>query len=495
MKGHGDMNDDPPAMQRILLTGATGYVGGRLLPALEKLGHPVRCLARRPEYLRPRCSGTTEIVAGDVFDADTLKQAMGGIHTAYYLIHALGGTRSFVEQDRRAAEVFAAVAAQAGVQKIIYLGGLGRGSDLSPHLASRQEVGAILRSGRVPVLEFRASIIIGSGSLSFEMVRALVHKLPVMITPRWVRTQAQPIAIEDIIAYLTAALDVDARQSAVYEIGGADVISYQGIMREYARMTGLKRLIIPVPLLSPWLSSLWLTFITPLYFKVGRHLIGGVCNDTTVGSPQALTDFPVRPMDIRTALSRARENEDMEYARTHWSDALASPGHEKHWGGISFGSRLIEPMQVVVPLPPDSIFRHIQSLGGTTGWHRYNFLWKLRGVVDQLIGGVGLRRGRRNPRCLMPGDVVDFWRVEAVEHNRMLRLAAEMKLPGRGWLQFELDPVPGGTLITQTALFDPAGLAGRAYWYGLYPLHRLVFRGLLRGIVQAAQQSETTANT
>jgi len=489
------MHDDPLAMQRILLTGASGYVGGRLLPALEKQGHFVRCLARKPEYLRPRCASTTEIIAGDVFDADTLKRAMHGIHTAYYLIHALGGTRSFVAQDRRAAEVFAAVAAQAGVKKIIYLGGLGRGDDLSPHLASRQEVGAILRSGSVPVLEFRASIIIGSGSLSFEMVRALVHKLPVMITPRWVRTLAQPIAIEDVIAYLTAALDVETPESAVYEIGGADVISYQGIMREYARMRGLTRLIIPVPLLSPWLSSLWLTFITPLYFKVGRHLIEGVCNDTTVGSPQALSDFSVCPMGIRRALSRALENEDMEFARTHWSDALASPGHERHWGGIRFGSRLIESMHVVVPLPPDTMFRYIQSIGGATGWHRYTFLWKLRGILDQLIGGVGLRRGRRNPHCLMQGDVVDFWRVEAIEHNRMLRLAAEMKLPGRGWLQFELDPVAGGTLITQTALFDPAGLAGLAYWYGLYPLHRIVFRGLLCGIVRAAQQAETGNTT
>jgi uncharacterized protein YbjT (DUF2867 family) len=489
------MRDSRTSVQRILLTGATGYVGGRLLPTLEQPGRLVRCLARRPDYLRPRCSDATEIVPGDVFDAGSLERAMRDVHTAYYLVHALGGTRPFAEQDRLAAQTFAAVAAQAGVQKIIYLGGLGRGSSLSPHLASRQEVGAILGGGRVPVIEFRASIIIGSGSLSFEMVRALVHKLPVMITPRWVRTLAQPIAIEDVITYLTAALETEVRQSVVYEIGGSDVISYEGIMREYARMVGLKRLIIPVPLLSPWLSSLWLTFITPLYYKVGRHLIEGVCNETIVGNQQARLDFPVRPMGIRKALSLALENEDREYSRTHWSDALASTSHAKHWGGIRFGSRLIEPLQTEVPVPPEHVFSHIQCLGGAAGWHRYNFLWKLRGIVDQLIGGVGLRRGRRNPRCLMPGDVVDFWRVEAVEQGRMLRLAAEMKLPGRGWLQFDLDPVPGGTRITQTAIFDPVGLSGLAYWYGIYPLHCLVFRGLLRGIVGSERRTVAEGST
>ena len=338
----------------------------------------------------------------------------------------------------------------------------------------------------MPTVEFRASIIIGSGSLSFEMVRTMVQKLPIMITPRWVRTLAQPISIDDVVAYLLSALDLPLNESRMYEIGGADKVSYEGIMREYAAIRKLRRLIIPAPLLTPHLSSLWLTVVTPLYYKIGRHLIEGVRNETTVQDKRARTDFTIRPMGIRQALERAIANEDREYAATHWSDALGAAVKEHHYGGIKFGTRIVFPMQAELPLPPSGAFSLIRCLGGTYGWHRYNFLWKLRGLFDQLLGGVGHRRGRPRPGCLNPGEVVDFWRVEAVEPGRMLRLAAEMKLPGRGWLQFDIEEIPTGSRITQTAIFDPLGVSGLLYWYGIYPLHILVFKALLRGITKAA---------
>jgi uncharacterized protein YbjT (DUF2867 family) len=467
----------------ILLTGATGYVGGRLLRALEQRGLPVRCLARRPEYLRARCGPTTDIVRGDVLDVASLREALQGIHTAYYLVHSLAGAGSFEDNDRIAARLFAAAARAAGVQRIIYLGGLGAGSGLSAHLASRQEVGEILRQSGVVTIEFRASIIIGSGSLSFEMVRALVQMLPVMITPQWVRILAQPIAIEDVIDYLIAARAIALQESTVFEIGGADKVSYEGIMREYARIRGLRRLIIPVPLLTPWLSSLWLTLITPLYFRVGSRLIEGVRNETTVQDMRAHEVFSVRPRGISEAISRALANEDEEFARTRWSDAVFDSSPEQRWGGVRFGSRFIATLQADVACSPAQAFHSIQCIGGAEGWYRYNFLWKLRGLLDQISGGVGLRRGRRDPRCLRPGDTVDFWRVEALEQDRLLRLAAEMKLPGRGWLQFEITPLASGARIRQTALFDPAGLGGLLYWYALYPVHILIFKGMFQGIV------------
>jgi uncharacterized protein YbjT (DUF2867 family) len=472
----------------ILLTGATGYVGGRLLGLLEQHGCTVRCMARKPEHLHHRCAPGTEIVRGDALDPVSLKAALQGIHTAYYLVHALGSKHDYAEQDRRGAENFAAAAAQSGVERIIYLGGLGSGKGLSTHLASRQEVGEVLRAGPVPAIEFRASIIIGSGSLSYEMVRTMVEKLPVMITPRWVRTLAQPISIEDVLSYLLYALNIPLDTSRVYEIGGADRISYEGIMSNYARIRGLRRLIIPVPLLTPHLSGLWLTLVTPLYYLIGRHLIEGVRNETTVQDPRALLDFSIRPMGIVKALERAIANEDREYAATHWSDALGARAREHHYGGMKYGRRIVFPMQADLPLRPDEAFSLVRCLGGKHGWHRYNFLWKLRGMLDQLLGGVGHRRGRPRPECLNPGAVVDFWRVEAIEPGRMLRLKAEMKLPGRGWLQFDIEEKGAGSRLTQTAIFDPLGLFGQLYWYGIYPLHILVFRALLRGITKAADK-------
>ncbi|MCJ7498968.1 NAD(P)H-binding protein [bacterium] len=294
----------------ILVTGATGYIGGRLLTALEKRGKKVRCLARKPEHLLANVAAGTQVVKGDLFDTESLKNALEGVHTAYYFVHSLGGGSDYEQRDRQAAANFSEAARTCGVSKIIYLGGLGSGNGLSTHLASRQEVGRILRESGVGAIEFRASIILGSGSLSFELIRALVGRLPVMITPRWVRTPAQPISIKDVIEYLVQALDVDARDCPVFEIGGADIVSYLGIMRQYAARRGVTRLFIPVPVLTPWLSSLWLALVTPLYARVGRQLIEGVRNETTVHDTSARDSFTIRPMGIVEAIDRAMNKED-----------------------------------------------------------------------------------------------------------------------------------------------------------------------------------------
>jgi uncharacterized protein YbjT (DUF2867 family) len=472
----------------ILLTGATGYVGGRLLKALEARGHRLRCLARRADFLRPRVGGSTEVVKGDLLAPTSLAPALAGVDSAYYLVHSMGSTGAFEEEDRRAAKSFADAAREAGVRRIIYLGGLGKGEKLSRHLASRQEVGRILRESSVPTIEFRASIIIGSGSVSFEMIRALVDRLPVMITPRWVRISAQPIAIDDVIAYLTAALYVEVDGSAVFEIGGADRVSYGDIMLEYARQRGLRRLMIPVPVLSPRLSSLWLGLVTPVYARVGRKLIDSITHETVVEDDLALRLFDIRPRGIRAAIERALRNEDREIAQTRWFDALSSRGPARTWGGVKFGSRLVDSRSAPVPCPPSEAFKPIRRIGGETGWYSADWLWRLRGFLDLLVGGAGMRRGRRDPERLAPGDTVDFWRVEAIEPDRLLRLSAEMKLPGRAWLQFEVEGDESGSTIRQTSIFDPIGLMGLLYWYLLYPLHSRVFAGLLRGIVRAAER-------
>jgi len=483
----------------VLLTGATGYVGGRLLPELEaRPDLRVRCLTRRPESLRGRVADETEVVTGDLLEPDSLPPVLRDVDAAYYLVHSMGEDEEFEEMDRRAAENFAAAARRAGVGRIVYLGGLGEGSDLSRHLRSRQEVGRILRESGVPTLEFRASIIIGSGSLSFEMIRALVERLPVMLLPRWVRKQSQPIAVEDVLAYLLAALDGEAPAFRVYQIGGTDRVSYEGIMREYARQRGLRRLMIPVPVLTPWLSGLWLGLVTPLYSRIGRKLATSLVHETVVTDTSAEERFGVRPRGIEEAIRRARNHEDREFAATRWSDALSAGGEPTSWGGERFGTRIVDSRASRVPVSPDRAFGPIRRIGGETGWYFGDLLWWLRGFLDDLAGGVGLRRGRRDPEHLQPGDTLDFWRVERIDPDRLLRLRAEMRLPGRAWLQFEVEPVDGGgesggpdgasaSVIRQTAIFDPRGLAGLLYWYGLYPSHALVFRGMLRGICRKAR--------
>ncbi len=476
----------PDQAARILLTGATGYIGGRLLKAMENAQYRVRCVARHPEFLAPKVAQGTEVVAGDVLDPSTLAAAMQGIHTAYYLVHAMGSAGDFEEEDRRAADNFGAAARAAGVQRIVYLGGLGESSgDLSLHLRSRQEVGQVLRASGVPVIEFRASIVIGSGSLSFEMIRALTERLPVMIAPRWVGTLAQPIAIEDLIAYLIAAAELPAGLNEVFEIGGADQVSYGDIMREYARQRGLRRTFIPVPILTPRLSSLWLGLVTPLYARVGRKLIDSLRNQTTVQDSSALRIFKIRPMGISAAIARALRNEDREYAETRWSDALSSAGAPQTWGGARFGARIVDSRIAQVNCPPARAFAPIRRIGGKTGWYYGDWLWRLRGFLDLLVGGVGMRRGRLNPERVSVGDPLDFWRVEAFEPDHLLRLSAEMKVPGKAWLEFEVQGDASRSTIRQTAIFDPVGLPGLLYWYILFPLHQFVFAGMLRGIVAA----------
>ncbi len=473
---------------RILLTGATGYVGGRLLKLLETEGFPVCCITRRPEFLQGRVVASTELVAGDVLRLDSLRRAMGGVHTAYYLVHSMGTARGFEETDRQAAERFGTAARAEGVQRIIYLGGLGDSSgNLSPHLRSRHEVGEILRQSGVPVIEFRASIVLGSGSLSFEMIRALVERLPVMITPRWVNIRAQPIAIQDVLQYLRAALDLPAGESAVYEIGGPDQVTYGELMREYARRRGLRRLMIAVPVLTPRLSSLWLGLVTPLYARVGRKLIDSIRHQTVVKDDTALRVFSVQPIGAREAIANALHNEDRECAETRWSDALSAAGPSPRWGGARFGNRLIDARTICVAAAEAAAFAPIERIGGAAGWYYGNILWQIRGWLDLLIGGVGMRRGRRDPEHLQAGDALDCWRVEAFEPGRKLRLAAEMKLPGRAWLEFEVVGEAGGSIIRQTAIFDPVGLWGLMYWYSVYPLHQLVFAGMLRGIARAVR--------
>lgn len=369
----------------ILLTGATGYIGGRLLRRLEEGGRAVRCLARHPERLSPNASNT-EIVEGDCLDEASLDRALAGVHSAYYLVHSMGGQSDFADVDRRAADNFGRAAARAGVQRIIYLGGLtGSAGSLSAHLQSRLETGDVLRASGVPVIEFRASIVIGAGSLSFEMIQALVERLLVMICPRWVATLTQPIAITDVLAYLEAALDLPNNgDSPIFEIGGPEVVSYGGMMREYASLRGLRRLLIPVPLLTPHLSGLWLALVTPAQARVGRALVEGLKNSTVVRSKTARDVFRIEPMPLRDALSRAIE--DGARARQ------------------KVDTRITE-----VDVPPAQAFAPIRRIGGATGWYFGTWVWSLRSALDRLLGGAGLSAG--------------------------------LKLPGRGWLDFEVIPL------------------------------------------------------
>jgi len=480
-----------PAGRRVLLTGATGYVGGRLLRSLEGRGLRVRCLARRPPVLIKKVGPTTEVVSGDVLDARSLPPAFEGIDVAFYLVHSMGSNGSFEDADRLAARNFGRAAHAAGVRRIIYLGGLGRAEDeLSAHLRSRQEVGDILRESGVTVVEFRASVIIGSGSLSFEMIRALVERLPIMITPRWVNVPAQPIAIDDVLAYLLAAIDLPMTASRTFEIGGAEQVTYADLMRAYARHRGQHLRMIPVPVLTPFLSSLWLGLITPVYARIGRKLIESIVHSTVVRDASALAVFDVHPIGVEEAIVRAMAREESPFAATRWSDALSSSGALPSWGGVQFGSRLLDSRTVRVAATPATAFRAIERIGGATGWYAWNSLWQLRGYFDLLVGGVGMRRGRVSPTTLRIGDPVDFWRVETIEPDHRLRLVAEMKLPGRAWLEFEVTADGSSSIIRQTAIFDPVGLPGRAYWYSVFALHELVFGGMLRGIARAALRED-----
>jgi hypothetical protein len=346
----------------------------------------------------------------------------------------------------------------------------------------------VLRECGVPVIEFRASIVIGSGSLSFEMVRSLVEKLPIMTTPRWVYVEAQPIYIDDLLDYLVAGIDVELSESAIFEIGGADRVTYGDLMQEYAQLRGLKRLIVPVPILTPWISSLWLGLITPLFARIGRKLVDSLRHPTVVNDERALNVFDVKPRGTAEAMAAALAAEESDLRQTRWCDAVSSSGPIRTWNAVKFGRRLMDQRSIDVPVSREQAFAPIQQIGGERGYYFANFLWKIRAAIDVVVGGVGLGRGRRNPVDLQVGDVIDWWRVERIEPGHVLRLKAEMKVPGRAWLQYEVEERPEGSRIHQTALYDPMGLAGRLYWYGVYPLHAIVFRGMLRGIARAARR-------
>ncbi|MCY4120334.1 MAG: SDR family oxidoreductase [Acidobacteria bacterium] len=477
----------------ILLTGATGCIGGRLLAVLEARGHRVRCLTRRPAAMAERLGSHTGVVRGDCLDPASLQGAFAGIATAYYLVHSMGNAADFEAQDRAAARNFGAAARAAGVRRIVYMGGLGASAALSRHLRSRHETGNVLRESGVPVVEFRSAVVIGAGSLSFELIRALVERLPVMVCPAWVRTPTQPIALADVVAYLAAALYLPHGGSHVFEVGGADVVSYGGIMQEYSRQRGLRRRLIPVPLLTPRLSSLWLGLTTPVYARVGRELIDGLRTATVVNDAAARTAFRVRPRGLRQAIAGALEEEDAAFADGPWSEAALRAGAALRWGGVRIRTRLVHSCTVDVLVPPAAAFAPIRRIGGDNGWYYGNWIWRLRGLADRLLGGVGMHRGRRDPERLAVGDILDCWRVEAYESDVRLRLAAEMKVPGRAWLQFDVTRRDDGTCtVRQTAVFDARGLWGRFYWHALYPVHVLLFKGLLRSIAGRAMREASS---
>ena len=475
----------------VLVTGVTGYIGGRLVPQLTEAGYRIRVLVRDRNRLQGRAwLNQVEVVEGDVLDPESLLTVMSGVTAAYYLVHSMSGKEDFQQRDLQAARNFGNAARANGVERIIYLGGLGDPkSDLSNHLRSRQQTGQALKESGVPVTEFRAAIVVGSGSISFEMIRYLTERVPVMICPRWVFTRVQPIAIDDVLGYLVATLQTPDSAGRIIEIGGTDVITYGAMMLEYARVRGLRRMLLSVPVLTPRLSSYWVHLVTPIPASIARPLIDGLRNEVIVREAVARDLFPqLQPMDYQSAVSLALADLEARHIETSWRDALVNSQGDIIPVVLSTQEgMIIERRQQIVSTPPATIFKMISRLGGQTGWLYLNWTWRLRGLIDRLVGGVGLRRGRRDSEAIRMGDAIDFWRVEAVEPDKCLLLRAEMKLPGCAWLQFETHSVQGEqTRLVQTAFFAPKGLLGLAYWYLLYPIHRMIFSGMIRNLTQRA---------
>jgi len=473
------------AEMRVLVTGATGYVGGRLIPRLLEAGYHVRIMARNSQRLRDRpWASQVEIVEADVLKPNTLRTALAEVHTAFYLIHALGAGKDFLEKEQLGARHFAQAAAEAGIRHLIYLGGLQPSRPISRHLESRRLTGEALRSTHVPVTELRAGIILGSGSLSFELIRYLTERLPIMITPRWVNVPIQPIAIRNVLDYLLASLQQPPQHSRIVDIGGPDVLSYAELFRLYACLRGLRRWIIPVPFLTPRLSSYWIGLVTPLPPRIARKLIDGMKVPIVCRDKQAQQLFPeVKLLTAKEAIHLALQRIDTGQIETVWFGAYSSGDSEKLTTHFEDREGLLRDTYTIwIAASPEVVFAQLERLGGARGWLYATKLWRLRGLLDRLIGGIGYRRGRHNPDKLYVGDAVDFWRVESIKPNEHLRLQAEMKLPGRAWLQFLLQPENNGTRLIQQAIFEPHGLAGLLYWYSIYPLHHVVFRGMLRAI-------------
>lgn len=466
---------------RVLVTGATGYVGGRLVPRLLERGHQVRVLVRDRDRVAGRpWVNEVEVVEGDLLVPETLERLGEGVDAAYYLVHSLSHGADFAELDRRAAEHFVRV--MAGVRHVIYLGGLlPTGGEASLHLHSRAEVGEILRTG-LPVTEFRAGPVIGSGSASFEMVRYLTERLPVMVAPRWIENRVQPIAVRDILSYLLLALE--RGPCGVVDVG-MEVLTFREMMLGYAAVRGWKRRIVAVPVLAPWLAAQWVGLVTPISNRLAVPLIQGIIHPVVGDTRRARELFPeIRPLNYREAVEKALEKIRAGVVETRWSGALGTARaiELQDWEGLI---REIRTRRVAAP--PGQVAATFMSLGGERGWLVWEWAWEARGLLDQFLGGPGLRRGRRHPRELLPGESVDFWRVERVEPGRMLRLRAEMKVPGRAWLQWEAVPEGTGTILVQTALFQPDGLGGFLYWYGIYPLHQWIFSDLIEAVAREAE--------
>jgi uncharacterized protein YbjT (DUF2867 family) len=485
--------------RRILVMGATGYIGGRLVPRLAEAGHTVRCLARRPEKLAGvSWASSVEVVRGDALERSTLLDAMADIDVVYYLVHSIGSGGSFSDSDRRAASNTAEAAAASGVERIVYLGGLVPTDEVaSPHLASRAEVGQILLDGPVPAVVLQAGVIIGSGSASFEMLRYLTERLPVMVTPKWVRSRVQPIAVRDVLSYLSGVLELDPSTNRRFDIAGPDIMSYREMMQRYAHVAGLtRRVIIPVPVLTPWLSSHWVNVVTPVPKAIAQPLIESLRNSVVAGEHDIETLIPLElsPFDdaVRLALQRIKQADVV----TRWSGA-AWPGApsdpmptDPDWSG---GTAYRDDRSLPVHSDAGAVWNALEGIGGDRGWYSFPLAWATRGLLDRLVGGVGLRRGRRDPDRLAVGDAVDFWRVESLERGRLLRLRAEMKLPGEAWLEFEILDEGEESVLWQRALFIPHGLLGHLYWWVVTPFHGVVFGAMIRNLAASVAPTEGSA--
>ena len=474
----------------VLVTGATGYIGRHLIPYLLAQGVCLRCLARDPLRLEYTWMSQVEMVTGDIMDPETLTRALEGVSTAYYLIHSMASGRDYVERDLAAARSFASAASRAGVEKIIYLGGLADpNTQIGQHMLSRIQTGQALRQGSVPVIEFRASVIIGPGSISFEMIRYLTEQFPVLVGPRWLTNRAQPVAIQNVLDYLLAALTSPASESKIYEIGGPDMMTYAETMLVYARLRGLKRKLLIFPVLPLGLMAFFVDKLTPVPSSIARPLIDSMRAESIVHNTAARQDFPqIRLLDYQASVTAALDKLSPE----HIEPAL--------YGGaqsviiIKDEGFFIDHSCTSLDLKPEFIYQAVSGLGGKRGWLYLNWLWQLRGLLDRWLGGPGMR-GRQDENALQVGAIVDFYRVETLEPGRMLRLQADLKAPGAGWMEWRLRPRPEGDVqLLQTAFFAPKGITGFLYWYLLYPVHRLIYAGLLKAIARRAQEIQRASS-